>query len=70
MIDHHKISSYHPQFNGAIESLNKTLTKGLTKICNIDQNDWDDKIPAILWSYRIEYKISTCQTPFKMVYGQ
>ena len=32
MIDHHKTSSYHAQDNGAVESFNKTLTKGLTKI--------------------------------------
>ena len=70
MIDHHKILSYHPQANGAIESFNKTLTKGLTKICNIDKNDWDDKILAILWAYRKTYKISTGHTPFKMAYGQ
>ena len=39
LIDHHKSSAYHPQVDGAIESFNKTLTKGLTKICNIDKDD-------------------------------
>lgn len=48
MINQHKGSSYHPWVNGVIESFNKTLTKGLTKISNLDKNDWDDKIPAIL----------------------
>ena len=70
MIDHHKSSAYHPQANGTIESFNKTLTKGLTKICNVNKNYLDDKIPTILWDYRIDYKRSTCQTPFRMVYGQ
>ena len=70
MIDHHKSLAYHPQSNGSIESFNKTLTKGLTKICNIDKNDWDDKILAILWAYKTTYNISTGQTPFKMVHGQ
>lgn len=69
MINHHRISSYHPQANGAIESFNKTLTQGLTKICNIDKDYWDDKIPAVLWAYKTAYKQSTHQTPFKMVYG-
>ena len=59
MIDHHKILAYHPQSNGAIESFNKTLTKGLTKICNIDKNEWGDKTLAILWAYKITYKRST-----------
>ena len=46
LIDHHRTSTYHPQDNGAVESFNKTLTKGLTKICNIDQDDWDEKNPC------------------------
>lgn len=56
MIDHHKTSSYHAQDNGAVESFNKTLTKGLTKIYNIDKDKWDNKIPAVLCSYRKTYK--------------
>ena len=39
MIDHHKSLAYHPQANGAIESFNKTFTKGFTKIYNIDKDD-------------------------------
>ena len=53
-----------------MESFNKTLTKGLTKICNIDKDDWDEKIPAVLWAYRTTYKRATNPTPFKLVYGQ
>ena len=70
LIDHHKTSAYHPQANGVVESFNKTLTKGLTKICNIDKYDWDDNVPAIPWAYRTTYKRETNQTPFKLVYGQ
>ena len=39
LVDHHKSSAYHPRANGTIESFNKTLTKGLTKICNINKYD-------------------------------
>ena len=70
LIYHHKTSTYHPEDNGAIESFNKTLTKGLTKICSMDKDDWDDKFPAVLWAYRTTYKRETNQTPFKLVYGQ
>ena len=59
-----------PQENGAMEALNKTLVKGLTKLCKLDKTDLDDNILAILWAYRTTYKISFGQTPFKMVYGQ
>jgi hypothetical protein len=70
LIDHRKTTAYHPQANGVVESFNKTLHKGLTKICGIDKNEWDDKVPAVLWAYRSAYKRSTGQTPFKLVYGQ
>ena len=63
-------STYHPQSNGVVESFNKTLTKGTTKICNMDKDDWDDKVPIVLWSYRTTYKRETNQTPFKLVYVQ
>ena len=69
-IDHQRSTAYHPQSNGAIEAFNKTLTRGLTKICNTDKDDWEKKIPAVLWAYRTTYKRSTDQTPFRLVYGQ
>ena len=63
-IDHHRSTAYHPQLNGAIKAFNKKLTKGLTKICNNDKDDWDEKIHVVLWAYRPTYKCSTDQTPF------
>jgi hypothetical protein len=61
---------YHPQANQAIESFNKILHKGLTKICGLNRDDWDDKVPTIIWDYITTYKRSIGQTPFKLVYGQ
>ena len=68
-IDRHQSTAYHPQSNGAIEAFNKTLTRGLNKICNADKDDWDEKIPVVLWAYRTAYKCLTDQTPFQLVYG-
>jgi len=62
--------SYHPQANREVESFKKTLHKGLTKICGLDKDDWDEKVPVVLWAYKMTYKRSTGQTPFKLVYGQ
>lgn len=64
MINHHRTLSYHPQADGEVESFNKTLTKGLTKIYDIDKDDQEDRIIAILWDYIASYKRSTNQTSF------
>ena len=69
-IHHAKITSYHPQENGAVEDFNKVLENTLTKVCNTDHSDWDVGIPSVLWAYRTTYKKLTGKTPFRMVYGK
>lgn len=39
LIDHRRTTAYHTQENGVVKAFNKTLHKGLTKICDIDKND-------------------------------
>ena len=69
-VQHKKSTPYHSQANETVEAFNKILETMLTKVCNANRDDWDLKIPAVLWSYCTTCKRLTRQTPFKMVYGK
>ena len=52
--EHRVASAYHPQTNGLTERFNQTLKGSLIQVVNEKQNDWDDHIEKIMFSYRYE----------------
>ena len=69
-VQHKRSTPYHPQVNGTVKEFNKILETTLTRVCNANRNDWDMKIPVVLWAYHTICKWLTGQTPFKLVYGK
>ena len=66
---HKKSTSYHPQANGQAESTNKILCTVLTKIVGNSRADWEMKLNAALWAYRVAFKTAIGTTPFNLVFG-
>ena len=69
-IDHRISSAYHPQTNGQRERDNRTLKDTLTKYLDDTSDNWDELLPAALFSYRTAVHSSTKVTPFQAMFGE
>jgi transposase InsO family protein len=48
-VHHQKSTPYHPQDNRTVEVFNKILETTLTKIYSMNRDEWDLRLPAVLW---------------------
>jgi len=65
-IQHARTSPYHPQANGMVERLHRTLKDALTTLESIH---WSTKLPLVLLALRSTVKSDVGLAPAGMVYG-
>src|SRR5258705_6394172 len=63
-------SAYHPQGNGMVERMNRTLSQLLRTQVAPDRLDWDVKLPLVLMAYRTTLHDSTAASAFELTYGR
>ena len=63
-------SAYHPQTDGLVERFNRTLTDMLSKSVVPGTQEWDVRLPYVLFAYRSTLQSSTRESPFFLLYGR
>jgi transposase InsO family protein len=61
--------SYHPQSNGAVERVNRTLTALLRALSSDKPKSWDHYLPQALFAYNTTPHRSTGVSPYLLVHG-
>ena len=63
-------SAYYPQSDGLVERFNCTPTDMLAKSISPGIYEWDERLPFVLFSYRVSMQSSTMETPFFILHGR
>ncbi len=65
-----RTTALHPQSDGMVERLNRTIGKFLSKAVSDHQKDWDEYIHLFLLAYRSAIHETTGQTPASVIFGR
>ncbi|SAL97625.1 hypothetical protein [Absidia glauca] len=61
----------HPQSDGLVERINRTLKISLAAFTGIQEKDrWDDYLPFVTFAYNTATQSSTGYSPFELLYGK
>ena len=53
----------HPQGNGQVERINRSIVEGIKARLGSKRTVWVDEVPHVLWAHRTLTKTSTDKTP-------
>ena len=62
-------TAYHPQCDGMVERLNRTLKAMLRKHASQFGTQWDTYLPGVLWAYRNTIHEATGEKPSFLLFG-
>lgn len=65
-IDHLRTTAYHPETNGQSERYNRTLVTRLSHYVSEHQNDWDEYVQPLTYSYNNHVHRTTGFVPFSL----
>ena len=68
-IRNHYSSLAHPQANGQVEVMNRSLLKIIKTQLEGVKGIWLEELPSILWAYRTTARMPIGETPFRLTYG-
>ena len=60
---------YHPQSDGMVERMNRTIKDMLAKYVAKRQRDWDVHLPMVMMAYQSSVHSSTKYTPYYLLFG-
>ena len=60
----------HPQTDGLIENVNRTIRAMIAKHAHKFGNDWDKYLQQLLFAYRVKPHDSSSESPFFLLYGR
>ncbi|KAJ8936894.1 hypothetical protein NQ318_010921 [Aromia moschata] len=65
-----RTTALHPQSDGMVERMNRTINRYLSKVVSDHQRDWDQFFHLFLLAYRSSVHETTGQTPASIVMGR
>ena len=68
-IHHIKTTAYHPQGNGQVERVNRTLKDIMSKYTVKVPGKWDHYLPSALFATRVSKQATTKYSPFWLLHG-